>query len=673
MKMKKSVCKKITWMVNILLVLFLIGGCKKNTSSGQKGSNANYDFNRAPLAQNHYAELPIGAVEPQGWLHVQLEKMAHGLAGKLGQLYPDVGPNNAWIGGNGDSWERGPYYLDGLVPLAYILKDEDLIKQADKWINWSLNSQQSNGYFGPKPNPGVKDTVPHIQIANKADWWPRMVMLKAFESYYSATKDKRVIPFMTKYFKYELKSLPQKPLDHWTWWAKARGETNQEAVYWLYNKTGDKFLLNLAPLINKQTLDWTDGFLTGNLPSTHGVNVAMALKAPALNYLQTKDSTDLKASYKGWNDLMKNDGVVQGVFTSDELLHGKNPTNGTELCTVVETMFSLENLVRITGRVDYADAIERVAYNALPAQITAAYSGRQYFQEANQPTISEGDRNFTTAYKNAVCYGLLTGYPCCTVNMHQGWPKFVRNLWMATPDNGLVAMLYAPNTVTAKVADGQKVTFEEKTDYPFKGKIEFTFHHDTPVTFPLHLRIPGWEKNAEITINGKTYSNPKGDRVAMIKRTWKDGDTVVLDLPLKIRTDRWYQNSLGIERGPLVFALKIPGKWDKLGEVDSVPVWGIKPQKPWNYGLLINHKDIPSSFKVKVADKMPDYPWTIDTAPVELQAEGKRIAKWKLYDNYAGPLPHSPARSYQKKENITLIPYGSTSLRIAEFPVILNR
>jgi DUF1680 family protein len=672
--MYNKMWKIITWIFNICLLTFITSGCKKQNAANNKLiSHTNYVFNKAPLAPNHYAELPIGAIVPQGWLHVQLEKMAHGLAGKLGQLYPDVGPNNAWIGGNGDSWERGPYYLDGLIPLAYILKDKDLINKAKKWIDWSLNSQQPNGYFGPRPNPGVKDTVPHIQVANKADWWPRMVMLKAFESYYSATSDQRVIPFMRKYFKYQLNTLPSKPLNHWTWWAKARGGENQEAVYWLYNRTGDRFLLKLAPMLYKQTLDWTDGFLTGNLPSTHGVNVAMALKQPALNYMQTKDPKYLRAVDKGWNDLMSNDGVVQGVFTSDELLHGKNPTHGTELCTVVETMYSLENLVRITGRVKYADAIERIAYNALPAQITAAYSGRQYFQEANQPTISEGDRNFTTAYKNAVCYGILTGYPCCTVNMHQGWPKFVRNLWMATPDNGLAAILYAPNKVTAKVADGKKVTLDEKTDYPFKGKIVITFNSDDLVAFPLHLRIPGWVKNAKITINGKTYANPSGDQMTEINRTWKNGDKVVLNLSLKVRTDRWFENSLGIERGPLVFALKIPGKWDKIGEVDSVPIWGVKPQKPWNYGLIINKKDIPSSFKVKVADTMPDYPWTIKKAPIELIAEGKRISNWKLYDNYAGPLPHSPVRSYQKKEIITLIPYGSTTLRIAEFPIILNR
>ena len=655
------------------LLILLTLGLKIGYGQQQEKKTFNYVFNRPPLALNAYSELPIGAIKPEGWLKVQLQKMAEGMAGKLGALYPDVGPNNAWRGGNGDSWERGPYYLDGLTPLAYILKDDSLIKITNKWINWILNSQQPDGYFGPKPNPGVRDTIPGIQISNKADWWPRMLVLKALESYYSATKDTRVIPFMTKYFEYQLKTLPLRPLGYWTWWAKARGGENLLSVYWLYNRTGNPHLLQLAKILHVQTMDWTDGFLNENLPSRHGVNVAMAIKYPALYYQQARQARYLDAVNKGWSDLMKYDGVVQGVFTSDEFLHGKNPTNGTELCTVVETMFSLENIIRITGNIKYTDALEKVTFNALPAQITAAYSGRQYFQQANQVLIKRGRLNFSTAYQNAICFGLRTGYPCCTVNMHQGWPKFTRNLWLATPDNGLIAMLYSSCEVQAKVADGKNVQIKEQTDYPFKGNIHFIITPAKEISFPLYLRIPGWAKHAEIDINGKVFESVNGGKVTKIMRKWKKGDNITLKLPMTIRMNRWYQNSLGIERGPLVLALRLPGHWQQIGSENSVPVWGVTSNQPWNYGLIINRKKPELSFKVHVLHKVPNYPWTLNNAPVIVTVRAEQIPEWKLYDGYAGPLPFSPVRVFgEKLKNVQLIPYGSTTLRISEFPEIAN-
>ncbi|HEY6082149.1 MAG TPA: hypothetical protein VIU45_01750, partial [Chitinophagaceae bacterium] len=85
----------------------------------------NYVQNKAPLLPKPYLELPIGAIQPRGWLKTQLVKMRNGMTGHLDSLYSQVvGKRNGWLGGDGDVWERGPYWLDGLVPLAYILNDE---------------------------------------------------------------------------------------------------------------------------------------------------------------------------------------------------------------------------------------------------------------------------------------------------------------------------------------------------------------------------------------------------------------------------------------------------------------------------------------------------------------------------------------------------------------------
>ncbi|MFL6451106.1 MAG: hypothetical protein ACJ746_26020 [Bryobacteraceae bacterium] len=153
--------------------------------------------NRAPLNQNTFNLLPLGAIEPRGWLHQQLEIQAQGLTGHLDEFWKDVGSNSGWLGGIGESWERGPYYLDGLLPLAYQLGDKRLIDKAKRWVDWTLDHQRADSQIGP--------------VANE-DWWPRMLMLKVLTQYQEATGDPRVVPLMTKYFKYELKALAERPL-----------------------------------------------------------------------------------------------------------------------------------------------------------------------------------------------------------------------------------------------------------------------------------------------------------------------------------------------------------------------------------------------------------------------------------------------------------------------------
>ena len=135
--------------------------------------------NRAPLQPGAFLLLPLGSVKPRGWLRGQLEIQANGLGGHLDEFWPDVGPDSAWLGGSGEGWERGPYFLDGLVPLAYLLDDQRLIAKVKPWIEWTLTHQRADGAIGPPKN---------------TDWWPNMIMLKVLTQYQEATADPRVVP-----------------------------------------------------------------------------------------------------------------------------------------------------------------------------------------------------------------------------------------------------------------------------------------------------------------------------------------------------------------------------------------------------------------------------------------------------------------------------------------------
>ncbi|MGV8136900.1 MAG: beta-L-arabinofuranosidase domain-containing protein [Mangrovibacterium sp.] len=671
--------KSITTYIGSALLLLSI------SVKGQEPQSL-YQNNREPLLSKPFIELPLGAVKPEGWLKDQMLRMKNGMTGSLDTLYENVmGPRNGWLGGDGDVWERGPYWIDGLLPLAYILDDQKLKDKVQPWIEWTLKSQQPDGYFGPSVDRGPE---PGLQRNNARDWWPKMVVLKFMKQYYDATHDQRVIPFMTNYFQYQLKELPKTPLDHWTFWGRERGGDNLMVVYWLYNLTGDQFLLELGDLISKQMTDYTDLFLhkehMSSLFSVHCVNLAQAMKQPIIRYQATKNREHIDAIQKGYNDLKRTHGWPTGLYGGDELLHTGNPTQGSELCTAVEMMFSLEKMIEITGNTEWADWLERVTFNALPAQITDNFDARQYYQQLNQVQISRQDRNFVTGYNGTdQLFGLLTGYPCCTSNLHQGWPKFTQHLWFASEDQGLAALVYSPSTVEAKVATGVNIRIHEETTYPFEESVRFhvalTDKKIESAAFPLHFRIPGWCSKAEIRVNGKLWSKPASGTNAKVYREWKSNDQVELILPMKIDVSRWYERSAVIERGPLVYALKMGEKWNKIQDDrkfgDRYGDWyyEVHPTTPWNYCLKeesLKPDNIEKDFQTIQKD-WKGYPWNTENAPVEIKTKGKRMKEWQLYNGSAGPLPYSP--QYQidtaPEEEITLIPYGCTTLRITEFPV----
>ncbi|WP_243732517.1 beta-L-arabinofuranosidase domain-containing protein [Pedobacter metabolipauper] len=637
---------------------------------------------RPGLIETPYKELPLGAIKPQGWLLEMLVRQKNGSTGQLDKLYPAVmNERNGWLGGDGDQWERGPYWVDGLLPLAYLLKDKELIAKVKPWVEWSIKSQTADGYFGPsKDYPGERG----IQRDNSRDWWPKMVMLKILKQYYSATSDKRVITLMTNYFKYQLKELPSKPLDNWTYWAKYRAGDNLMVVYWLYNITGDQFLLELGDLIYKQSFDFSNAFLNtdmlSKMGSIHTVNLAQGMKAPFIYYQHHPEQNYLDAMKKGFQDLRKYNGMAHGLYGGDEALHGNNPTQGSELCTAVEMMFTLESGLEITGDVNYADQLEKIAFNALPTQISDDFQTHQYFQQANQVMLTRQMHNFGDNHGGTdVCYGLLTGYPCCASNMHQGWPKFAQNLFYTTADKGIAALVYSPSEVTTKVAGGIEVTILEETNYPFEESIRFTLKTKKSVEFPMHLRIPEWCKKGVIKVNGETILESKGNQIVKVNRLWKSGDVIELQLPMHIFKSKWYENSMSVERGPITYALKI-GEDVKVVENTKDPLeYGtsyteVRPTTPWNYGLFDMSEDkLKDNFKIEITGKNTNYPWNLENAPIQIKTKAKRIPSWNLYNEMAGPIPYSHIyglESEREEEEVTLVPYGCTTLRISQFPLV---
>jgi hypothetical protein len=678
---------RLTWIFTVMLGVF-VAGSRTPAQPSAKPAVARTAVsqtavtNRAPLQQGAFALLPLGAIEPRGWLQTQLRIQADGLGGHLDEFWPDVGPNSAWLGGNGEGWERGPYFLDGLLPLAYQLNDPRLIAKTKPWIEWTLTHQRPDGAIGPPKN---------------TDWWPNMIMLKVLTQYHEATADPRVIPFMTRYFAHHAAELDARPLKEW---AIYRWHDELVSVLWLYNRTGDEKLLDFARRLQKQGFDWRQQFADFKYTekvtkadaklNTHVVNNAMALKHSGVWWLVTGADDDKQAVTRQFEVMDRYHLLPSGVHSGDEHYAGRNPSQGTELCAVVEGMFSIEQLVAILGDPALGDRLEKIAFNALPAAFDEKMWAHQYDQQPNQVTCSLRPRQWSSNGPESNIFGLEPHFGCCTSNFHQGWPKLVSSLWMATPDGGLAAIAYAPNDVNTTVRGGVGVKIEERTHYPFDEGVQFIVSPARETAFPLQLRIPAWARgNVDIVINGvkQTYeanARPSPGSFFRLERTWKPGDKVEVTFEMLVRGSRWFNDSAVIERGPIVYALDIGEDWQKRTAGMKNPArppavdWEVHPTTPWNYALVINPDHLMTSGQVLMgqprgweraakAGAWPS-PFTRDANWTTLHVGARRVESWQMVDGSADAPPRSPVATSGPIENVRLIPYGMAKLRISAFP-----
>ena len=629
---------------------------------------------RAPLHGGYLRKLPVGQVQPKGWLREMLNRQRTGLNGQLGTVSAWLDKrNNQWLSDQGDhGWEEVPYWLRGYSSLAYILGDEEMKSEAKVWFEAVLTHLKANGELGPSGTDGDPNTP---------DLWAKMPMLWALQTYYEATGDERVLTAMTNYFKWEL-TIPD---DHFLkgLWQGKRGGDNEWSVVWLYNQTGDASILPLIDKLHRCGVNWT---MKNDLPNWHGVNVAQGFREPATYYIYCGDGQMLQAAYDNHSTMRQRYGQVPGgMYGADENARQGyiDPRQGAETCALVEQMASDEIMMGITGDPFWADHCELVAFNTLPAALTSDMRALRYITSPNM-AVSDG-KNHAPSIDNSL-RGMLSMSPfssrCCQHNHGMGWPYFTEHLVMATNDGGLCTMLYAANETTAQVADGQTVRLTVDTNYPFEEEIRLTVHTDKSVSFPLYLRIPAWAKEA--TVSG---SQAKAGQYVKIEKTWADGDQVVLTLPMNITTDVWAQNkgSVSVNYGPLTLSLRIDERlnqrdssdpeivqddshWQESVDKSLWPAYELFADSPWNYALCVNNlsEEITVSRKPWPAD---NYPFTLESVPLEFTAKGRKVPSWGFdQTGMTDVLPTRFAPRADEEEAIRLVPMGAARLRITAFP-----
>jgi hypothetical protein len=478
---------------------------------------------------------------------------------------------------------------------------------------------------------------------------------------------------MTKYFKWQ-NSLPPEQLTG-GYWPRMRAGDNLESIYWLYNRTGDPWLLDLSKKIHQHmSAEWSRDVI-----NMHNVNIAQGFREPAVYWIQSGTASDLAAAERNYQKVMKQFGQFPGGgFAGDENCRPGygDPRQGFETCGIVEFMHSFEMLTKISGNPIWSDRCEEIAFNSFPASMTPDQTALHYLTCANQVQLDKENKSPDIENSGTMfSYSPYKVYRCCQHNVSHGWPYYAEELWIATADGGLCASLFAASEVKAKVADGAEVAITEETNYPFSDTVQMSVSTAKPVKFPLYLRVPGWSGKPVLKINGnETEVKAQAPGYIVVEREWTDGDRISLALPMSIRVRTWKdnKNSVSVDHGPLTFALKIGEQWKHYGGTDTFGEWEVLPTTPWNYGLIIDAQNPTRSFEiVHQGGPLADQPFTEETTPIEMRAKAKRLPDWKQDKlGLVGLLPKSPVASNEPIEEVTLIPMGAARLRISSFPVV---
>ena len=602
-------------------------------------------------------------IKPLGWLKKQLEIQAESLSGNLDKIWKDV-KDSAWIGGTAEGWERVPYWLDGFIPLAYLLDDEDMKLRAKKYIDGIISAQCSDGWLCPCDEDKRKDY----------DLWALFLICKVLVVYYECSGDER-IPVVIEKALYNLYQLLENKTVKLKDWGKYRWFECFISINWLYKKTGKLWLIHLSKLLSKQGAHYEKFIRKWKQPKnkwrydTHLVNIAMALKEEVLTYdiLQKpyKDKAD-----KLFSVLERYHGTVVGTFTGDECLSGLSPIQGTELCSVVEQMFSYEILFSKTENTKWADRLDLLAFNALPATCSEDMWTHQYDQMVNQIECTRfKDKSiFRTNGVAAHIFGLEPQFGCCTANMGQGWPKYSQSAFMKK-ENSIVSVTLAPAALNTKI-NGINIKVELDSNYPFSNELKYIVTASEPVEFDLAVRIPEWCKS--VWVNGNTLVAE--DKFVHIKKLWCGTETVIVKFIRDIELVSRPNNMFAVKYGPLIFSVPIKGEWKKEeyikdGVERKFPYcdYEIYRKSDWNYAFADNNFDLVEGEQQKTA-------FSEHNPMLRIKAKMQKI-DWgyeKGFTNLCAKFPSS-LNKIGEVEDVLLQPYGTTTLRMTEMPIISQK
>lgn len=609
-----------------------------------------------------YQHFDYNEIKPLGWLKRQLEIQAQGLSGNLDKIWPDV-RDSAWIGGTREGWERVPYWLDGFIPLGYLLDDKDMQARADKYIDAILKRQKPDGWICPCED----------EARGEYDVWAFFLIGKVLALYCEFTHSARAFDALRRAMKCLYDGMKTEKIKLFRW-GKFRWFECMIPLSYLYDRAPEEWIRDLARLLqangedyNKHTEAW-ERPLNKWVLETHTVNLCMMLKYEAVT-AKLLDIPYTDRAEELWKILEKYNGTAVGTFTGDECLSGVANNRGTELCSVAELMYTCEILYELTGKRIWADRLEKAAFNALPATLSDDMWSHQYDQMVNQIACIQfpGKSFFRTNGAGSHLFGLEPHFGCCTANFNQAFPKLALNTFLRTTRGIHVAQLLPAKLSTT--IKGVGVTLICETDYPFRLGARFTVKAAAPVRFALKIRIPPFAKN--VTVDGKPLTT-RG--TVVFDRMWSGAETVTLSFT---DTPRMVSRPYGlkaVEYGPLVFSLPIETEYrmkeyERNGVERKFPYcdYELIPHSEWRYGFAS------ASFEA-VEKQGDDIPFSSKNPRLVLKTKVSRI-DWDYAEGYTTVADKKPRSktALSAPIDVELYPYGCAKLRMTEMPIVKEK
>ncbi len=647
---------KKKFQVFVALVVILVG-----ISQVSAQSNSQFTVGQVP------------DIRPIGWLHTLMMRQHDGLTGHPEALsYPynsclwagEISRPDESYGNNWWRYEQTAYYTDGLLRLGYELGDSAMIDKACEGIEYTFEHVSETGELGNQTLKGIT--------------WPMSVFFRVLQAKYEHDGDERIPKALERH------CLNFSKDDLAGGIVGGRNIMSLEGMLWTYGKTGNPKLLQLAEeawaIQNRFALDETA--ITSSEPFyMHGVTFCEMLKLPMLLYAYTGKQHYLDLAMQAIRKLEQESMLPDGVPSSAEFLLGNDIHISHETCDVVDFSWTLCHYLSVTGAAEWADKIENAIYNAGMGAITKDFRSLQYFSSLNQ-FIATGTSNHNI-YKHGstwMAYRPTHETECCSGNVNRMLPNFVSRMWMTDSDGGAVAAIYGPCEATFKTAGGN-LSITDNTRYPFDETLCFTVEGDPGASIPLTLRIPAWCENASLKINDIDAN------LALVAGTFvklpeavKNGDRVLLMLPMPVEKEVIEGQGVCFRRGPLLLSYAIPHKMEedlteyanmhgKKPDNPDFKCWNITPTGDFNYASTADGSPVEVGWPDQIEPE-GSIPFDAEYAPFDVVVPVKQI-KWELEDGRY--TPHLPEQGHlellsPETKYIRLIPYGCTELRLTVFP-----